>query len=246
MFRLNSHKSLSEYILRKLGAPVINVELADEQLDDCIYDAINYFIDRHYDGVEQVLTLVDVDDIVKQDGYVELPSEIVGVASILDATPTTGSVDAFERLNYLIANSEILNSANDLTGVESYVSTMRNIADIRFFFTPARDYEYNKATNRLHLRTDLTRVSQLGVISYRAVDPTYDVDLYNDEWLKRYATAKARVQWGVNLTKYQGQVFPGGTTLDATTILQKGEADLEKALEEFEMTYNHPPLPRVE
>lgn len=245
MFKLNSHKALSEYILRKLGSPVINVELSPEQLDDCIYDAINYFIERHYDGIEEVLVVVGIDEFVRQDGYVELPDEIVGVANILNTSSESGSVEGFDNLNFLIANSEILKFSNDLSGIENYVRSIRTIADIKHFFTPFRDYEFNKVTNRLFLRSNLSSTNSLGVIGYRAIDPDTDTDVYNDEWIKRYATALARVQWGVNLTKYEGMDLPGQGTINGQGILAKGENDLEKTLEEFEMTYNHPPLPRI-
>ena len=43
-----------EYCLRQLGAPVLEINLATEQCEDIIDDALQFFHDRHFDGVAQV------------------------------------------------------------------------------------------------------------------------------------------------------------------------------------------------
>ena len=47
----NSRSELKNYCLRQLGAPVLEINVADEQVDDIIDDAIQYFHERHFDGV---------------------------------------------------------------------------------------------------------------------------------------------------------------------------------------------------
>ena len=48
-----SRSQLKDYCLRQLGAPVLEINVADEQVDDIIDDAIQYFHERHFDGVLQ-------------------------------------------------------------------------------------------------------------------------------------------------------------------------------------------------
>ena len=51
---INSRTDLIQYALRKLGAPVINIELAPEQIEDRVDEALQFFQDFHYDGTERV------------------------------------------------------------------------------------------------------------------------------------------------------------------------------------------------
>lgn len=58
----NSKQELADYILRKLGAPVINVEIADIQLEDCIDDAVQLYQEYHFDGAERTYRLIKIDE----------------------------------------------------------------------------------------------------------------------------------------------------------------------------------------
>ena len=57
----NSKQELADYILRRLGAPVINVEIADVQLEDCIDDAVQLYQEYHYDGAERTYRVIKID-----------------------------------------------------------------------------------------------------------------------------------------------------------------------------------------
>jgi len=66
MAKPSSRQELIDYCLRKLGAPVLEINLADEQIEDAVDDALQYFHERHYDGVERMylkykITQEDVD-----------------------------------------------------------------------------------------------------------------------------------------------------------------------------------------
>ena len=54
MSKPSNRQGLIDYCLRQLGAPVLEINIADEQIDDLVDDAIQYFQERHYDGVMQV------------------------------------------------------------------------------------------------------------------------------------------------------------------------------------------------
>ena len=54
MSKPSSRQELIDYCLRRLGAPVLEINVADEQIDDLVDDAIQYFQERHFDGVERM------------------------------------------------------------------------------------------------------------------------------------------------------------------------------------------------
>ena len=66
MAQPSTREELSQYCLRQLGAPVLEINLADEQIDDLIDDALQYFYERHFDGAERdyikyQITQADID-----------------------------------------------------------------------------------------------------------------------------------------------------------------------------------------
>ena len=54
MAKPNSRQELVDYCLRQLGAPVLEINVDDDQIDDLVDDAIQYFNERHFDGVERM------------------------------------------------------------------------------------------------------------------------------------------------------------------------------------------------
>ena len=54
MAKPSTRQGLIDYCLRQLGAPVLEINVADEQIDDLVDDTIQYFNERHYDGVEKM------------------------------------------------------------------------------------------------------------------------------------------------------------------------------------------------
>jgi hypothetical protein len=66
MSKPSSKQGLIDYCLRRLGAPVLEINVADEQIDDLVDDALQYFQERHFDGVERMylkyqLSQADID-----------------------------------------------------------------------------------------------------------------------------------------------------------------------------------------
>ena len=54
MAKPNSRQTLIDYCLRRLGAPVLEINIDDDQIDDLVDDALQYFHERHFDGVERM------------------------------------------------------------------------------------------------------------------------------------------------------------------------------------------------
>ena len=79
------------------------------------------------------------------------------------------------------------------------------------------------------------------------VKPSPDVypDLYNDLWLKEYAVALVKAQWGRNLTKFNQVQLPGGITMNGDAILQTAREDIAQIKERFAMDWADPPLDEV-
>ena len=82
--------------------------------------------------------------------------------------------------------------------------------------------------------------SVIVVECYRVIDPTSYSDVWNDYFLKKYCTALIKLQWGVNLSKFEGMVMPGGVTFNGRQIFDDATAELEKLNEEVRLNWEMP------
>ena len=80
---------------------------------------------------------------------------------------------------------------------------------------------------------------------YRKLDPNDFTDIYNDMWLKKYATALVKYQWGENLSKFSGIALPGGVTLDAQTMKEEALAEIQRLEEESRLNYELPVMDMI-
>ena len=74
----------------------------------------------------------------------------------------------------------------------------------------------------------------------KIIDPDVYTDVWNDRWLKRYATALIKKQWGENLSKFEGVQLPGGITFNGTDILQEAKEEIQVLEEQMSLNYELP------
>ena len=70
MAKPTTRQELVDYCLRQLGAPVLEINVDDDQIDDLVDDAIQYFNERHFDGVERMYLKYQIteSDIARASG----------------------------------------------------------------------------------------------------------------------------------------------------------------------------------
>jgi len=107
MAQPSTRQELIDYSLRQLGAPVLEINIADEQISDLVDDAIQMYNERHYDGVTQIYLkyVVTQDDVDR--GQARPPGqggETVGIASTSATANIVGTATTFtwyQNSNYL-------------------------------------------------------------------------------------------------------------------------------------------------
>jgi hypothetical protein len=80
---------------------------------------------------------------------------------------------------------------------------------------------------------------------YRALDPQEWSQVYDDSFLKRYATALMKRMWGQNLIKYNNVQLPGGITLNGRQIWEDGDAEIKDLEARMLTDYSLPPLDMI-
>lgn len=307
-----TRQQLKDYCLRKLGSPVIQINVSDEQVDDRIDDALQFFQDYHFDGTEKIFMKHQItkEDIERR--WIYCPDAVNFVVNILPWDDSNSSVNMFD-LRYQLR----LHDLYDFTSV-SYVSydiTMKHIRNLNLLFSGTPQFRFTRHTNKIYLDIDWGRDVEEGtyciIECYRVLNPNTiqmtgtitgniestiiignntkfdeeileddiiklsdgreiqiekiispteatltkipesDIDnlkfskeglsdIWGDRFMKRYATAKIKYQWGSNLSKYAQIPLPGGVLLDGVTIKDEAQLELDKIEEEM-MIYNYLP-----
>lgn len=297
-----------DYCLRRLGHPVININVDDDQVEDRIDDALQFFYDYHFDGVEKFYMKHQIQQADIDRGWIYCPEAVIFVTGVLPFDNSNSSVNMFD-LRYQLR----LHDLYDFTSVSyvSYEITMQHIRTLNLLFSGTPQFRFNRHMNKLVLDIDWSRDVRVGeyvvIECYRKLDPDTFVgrgtvsvttgsdqvvgtgtlfnadfmigdeitingettriksiqspillttatayqntsndqkmtktgvsDVWNDRFLKQYATAKIKYQWGTNLSKFAGIQMPGGVTLDGPRIMQEAQAEIDK-IEEDMQSYN--------
>lgn len=241
-----SRAEFKEYCLRKLGKPVIEINVDDDQVDDRIDESLRYYWDYHFDGTDKIYYKHLVTDQDRANKYITLPENIIGAVSVFSiGDPMIRSDDLF-NIRYQIA----LNDLYTLTSVSMvpYYMVMEHLSLISEMLVGKQPIRYARHKNKLYVDMDWNSImpgEYLLVEAYEVIDPNVYTDVWADRWLQNYTTAKIKYQWGSNLTKFTGMSLPGGVQFNGTQILEDAKAELDKMEQEMISGYSLPVLDMV-
>lgn len=188
--------------------------------------------------------------INRQTNFITLPDDVVGVTRILRSKSSMGMGGGVipPGMIYPIMFGSMSGNGCDNTGfgLGMYWVAMSYLALIDFIFYPPKMYNFNQRTHRLHIDGDLGDIGQTLCLECM-MKPSPDIfpDLWNDMWLKEFATALVKAQWGRNLTKYNQVQLPGGIVINGDRILSDAQKELETIKQRFAMDWMDPPLDSV-
>ena len=278
----SSRSELADYCRRQLGAPVLEINVADEQEDDIIDDAVQYFQERHFDGVAQTylkykITQDDIDrgrasmesgkkqtgittttataDIAGTDvtftyyensNFLQIPPSVIGVTKIYHFDGTNTMTNNMFSVKYQMFLNDIYYWG--ATELLTYAMTKTYLEDINFLLTTEKQIRFNKRMDRLYLDIDWGSVSKddwLVIDCFRQLNPNDYNRVWNDSFLKPYAVALIKRQWGQNLIKFAGVKLPGGTELNGRQMYDDAEKELTRIREIMSNTYELPPLDMI-
>lgn len=230
-----------DYILRRLGHPVIEINVDDDQIEDRIDDALRYYWDYHFDGTEKLYYKHQVTSTDKTNKYITIPENIIGAIRVFPIGDPMARSDDLFNIRYQIA----LNDLYTLTSVSMipYYMTMQHLALIQEILVGQAPIRYNRNQNKLWVDMDWDKVNvgeYLLVEAYEVVDPEDFPDVWKDRWLMQYATALVKRQWGAHLTKFSGVALPGQVTFNGEKIYDDAVTEIEKLEDEMINSYSLP------
>ena len=236
-----SRDQLKEYCLRKVGKPLNEINIDDDQLDDRIDDAISYFNDYHFDGVAETYYKYQVQAADVTNKYITLPSNILGAIEVFNVGDPSVRVGDLFNIRYQIA----LNDLYTLTSVSvvPYYMTRMHLSLLAEILVGKYPIRFNRYTHQLFIDTDWSGIPAgifLVIKAYLVVDPTVYTDMWNDQWLKRYATALIKRQYGTNLKKFVSMTLPGGIQFNGQQIYDEADGEIKELEHEMIHSYSLP------
>ena len=210
--------SFIEFCLRKLGKPVIEINVDPDQVDDRIDEALRYFWDYHFDGSDKTYYKYQVTAQDKVNRFITMPDNIIGVVNIFEIGQALNTNNLF-NIRYQIA----LNDLYTLTSVSMvpYYMAMSHVQFLEQMLVGKQPLRYNRHMNQLFIDMDWNIINPgdyIIVEAYQVVDPDVYTKAWSDRWLARYAECLIKQQWGQNLSKYDGMKMPGGLTFNGKRI----------------------------
>jgi hypothetical protein len=119
MAQPSTRQGLIDYCLRRLGAPVLEINVDDDQIDDLVDDALQYFQERHYDGVERMYLKYQItqDDINRGSA-----TNQSGSSNTVGIVTTTGTSTNVPGLGTITSNfyetSNFIQVPDSVIGIE--------------------------------------------------------------------------------------------------------------------------------
>ena len=315
----NSKTTLIDFCLRSLGAPVIEINVDDDQVDDRIDEALQFYQHYHADGIEKMFLKHKVTNselifqAVTTGTFVEgetVTGGTSGAKAIVKKVPTTSTL----RYNVLVDSNTPFQASETVTGessgatgvisssggivkgdmengyipintlitqvvrvlpIRDSVSTS-DMFDIRYqihlndlysmgFMGSLAEYvmsmqyldmldavvdsddkpiNFDRHKNQLDIfmnwNDELEVDDYIVVECYRIIDPNAYTDVYNDYFLKKYATALIKRQWGTNLLKFEGMQMPGGVTFNGRQLFDDANEEITRLEEEARLNWEQP------
>jgi hypothetical protein len=310
----NSKTTFIDYCLRALGAPVIEINVDDDQVDDRVNEALQFYQTYHSDAIEKVylkhkvtnstLTLsasvasnftvgeiitggtsgakaliktatgttitynvltdfskvfttegitgtdsgatATVSAITKGDmenGYVTIPELVTDVLSVMPIKDAVSSTNMFDIKYQMHLND--MYSLGFLGSLTEYVMTQQWLSLLDMVIDDGKkSLSFDRHKDQLRIDMDwnveVDVDNYILIECYRVIDPDSFTEVYNDYFLKRYATALIKRQWGTNLLKFEGMVMPGGVTFNGRQLFDDANEELLKLEEECRLNWEQP------
>jgi hypothetical protein len=236
---INNRQDFIDYCRRALGEPVIELNIADEQIEDRVDEALKKFWDFHCDGSEQNYKIYRITALDLQRRYLVMDDKTLTVTKLFPQNSYSSSYNP-QQLSVIQSVADNLSMSG---GVSSYLIQQEYLSTLNQFFNREKMIQYNRYTRRVKINADWNEFKEGDYFLLECqdkIDPEEFEEVWNNGWLQKYCTALCGILWGRNLLKYDGFQLPSGMTLSGSAILEEYSAMKEALDEELLSTWIAP------
>lgn len=229
---------------RRLGWPVIEINVDEDQVSDRVDEALDYYHQFHNEGtyLEFFRHQVTANDITNQ--FFTVDENLVGIKRIIPITDKNQIGGMFD-IRYQMRLNDFTHFGTS-TVMSQYVETQKSLTLMNQVLNGETPIEFNRHMNRVYVfmdwENDVAANDYIVMEGWRALDPDTYTDVYSDRMLQKYATALIKRQWGNNMKKYQGVQLIGGVEMNGQTIYDEADAEVKELEIELRTMYEKPTM----
>lgn len=241
----SSRVELINHCLRKLGAPVVEINIDDQQLEDRLDDALQFFQEYNSDAVVKTYLKHQVTSDDVSNGYVEVSDNIVFVKRLIPINASGISSTNMFDFKYQFSLNDLYDLNTFVGGIAYYEQMNQYVSLIDMKLNGYPLITFNRLQNRVYIHGDfesqnINEGEYIVLEVWSTVDGETHTDVYNDIFIKDYLTQLIKQQWGTNLSKFEGMQLPGGVTLNGRIIYEEATQELERLEEKVRLNYELP------
>jgi len=244
-----SRQQFADYCLRALGSPVVEVNVTTDQLDDRIDEAVQKYQYFAENGTSRFFFkhLITDEDLANQ--FITMPANITGVIRVLNFNTGSPGIGSPFNIQYQLRLNDMFDLGS--TTLLYYTQAMQHLDMIDMLLNGYPQFRFNRVMDRLFLDTSwgpngkIQKGMYVIVEAYSAVDPEDFLQFWNEPWVKSYAIAKIKQQWGQNLKKFSGVALVGGVTINGQQLFDEATMDIKNLEDELRDRWQAPPMAMI-
>ena len=240
----SSRQGLIDYCLRRLGDPVIEINVDEDQIEDRVDEALQYYREYHSEGTYRgyIQHLITADDVTNE--YIPINSSIQQVTKLFKLDQGVYSRNMFS-VKYQMHMNDIANMHSYIGDLAYYEQVMQYMSLLDMRLNGAPQVDYVRKQNRLYIHgafedDTINEGDYIVAEVYSVIDAGDHTAVWNDMWLKEYTTQLIKLQWGTNLIKFEGMQLPGGVQLNGRQLYDDATQELERLREQMRLTHELP------
>jgi len=229
----------SAFCLRELGAPVIKINLSEQQVDDCVDQALYLYGQYHMEGSDKTYYKYQVQQADIDNGYITLPQNIIGAVRIFPIGDALNTNSLF-NMRYQFVINDLYNISN--VSLIPYYMVMNHVQFLEQMLVGQQPIRFNRHNNILYIDMDWSLITvgeYLVVECYGVLDPTEYSGIWSDRWLQDYCTALIKKRWGSVLKKIN-LPLPGGSNINGQQLYNEAVEEIKDLRTELIRSFSIP------
>jgi hypothetical protein len=175
-----------------------------------------------------------------QNGYLPLPDSVIGVIRVLPVNGPSSGMNNRNNMFDLIYQFRLNDMYNLLSAdMVYYTQVQQHLSMLDMLLVGDRSFKYNRKMDKMYIDMNWEEVLNpddfIVIECYRILDPSTYTQVYDDMFLKRYATALIKRQWGENMKKFGGIQLPGGVILNGREIYEEAVEEITTIENEMQL-----------
>jgi hypothetical protein len=241
----STRQGLIDFCLRRLGAPVLEINVDDDQIEDKLDDALQYYQEYHSDATKKTYIAYQITQPDLDNEYIPISSNVLFISKVLPITSSFAASRSLFDVKYQLMLNDMAQMGSYIGDLAYYTQMQQYVSMLDTVLSGAPQVNFSRKENRLYWYGDtndgdLIVGNYVVYEAYVVIDPSVATSIWNDMFLKDYTTALIKQQWGANLIKFEGVQLPGGLTLNGRQFFEDASADIEKLRENLRLEHELP------